>query len=115
LSVRSSTFSIFRRSSEELGGGGGGGGSGSGSGITHHEEKLAQNAEKHAYIVAKNISKLYNNLKLIPYKSKQRVMVISLGPKKSLLVRGGIMVEGRVISKIKSLVEVKKVRNFQSK
>ncbi len=78
------------------------------------EEKLAQNAEKHAEVVIKNITKLHKHggSKLAKYKPKTRIIIISLGPKKSLLVKGGTILEGKVMSKIKSFVELKRMRNF---
>jgi NADH dehydrogenase FAD-containing subunit len=50
------------------------------------EEKTAQNAKEQAKIVAKNIKLVERNKKLCAYKTKERVMLISLGKKKGILI-----------------------------
>ncbi|KAL6073310.1 Pyridine nucleotidedisulfide oxidoreductase family protein [Balamuthia mandrillaris] len=77
------------------------------------EEKLAQNAEKHADVVAANIKALETGKSLRSYRSSQRILIVSLGPKNALIVKGeNVWVEGKLASKMKSLVEYKIMRDF---
>eukprot|EP00005_Dracoamoeba_jomungandri_P004191 CAMPEP_0174256360 /NCGR_PEP_ID=MMETSP0439-20130205/5600_1 /TAXON_ID=0 /ORGANISM="Stereomyxa ramosa, Strain Chinc5" /LENGTH=918 /DNA_ID=CAMNT_0015338937 /DNA_START=8 /DNA_END=2764 /DNA_ORIENTATION=+ len=78
------------------------------------EEKLAQSAEKHAGVVVKNILALETKSSLSKYSPSNRVLIISLGPKKALLVKGNtVYIEGTIPSKIKSLVESKIMRKVR--
>lgn len=48
------------------------------------EEKTAQNAERHAGIIIKNIRRSLEGRDLVPYRNRGDFMVISLGPKRGL-------------------------------
>lgn len=80
------------------------------------EEKLAQNAEKHADVVAKNIEIIQGMCASTPlrsYKPSKRVLIISLGPKRALLVRGDrVYMEGSIAAKVKHLVEFRIMRGL---
>tara|TARA_Y100000310_G_scaffold70474_1_gene66159 strand:+ start:18776 stop:19813 length:1038 start_codon:yes stop_codon:yes gene_type:complete len=69
------------------------------------EEKLAQNAEKHAEIVVNNIIALENSKELTEYKPKPRIMVISLGKKNGILVYKNFVITGIVPGILKGFIE----------
>ena len=74
------------------------------------EEKLGQNAELHADIVAKNLSLFDQVASLRTYITGNRFMAISLGPKSALLINGAnVYSEGSQVSFVKTLVEKKTV------
>lgn len=76
--------------------------------ILASEEKLAQNAEKHAATIAENIDCFETGQALKEYKSAIRPMLLSLGPKNSLYITGNkVYGEGIIVSWIKNLVEYK--------
>lgn len=72
------------------------------------EEKLAQVAESHASLVAGNILNSELGQSILPYTPKTRPILVSFGPKHSMLIRGDIVVfEGLIISLVKQLVDIK--------
>eukprot|EP00818_Percolomonas_sp_WS_P009482 CAMPEP_0117448402 /NCGR_PEP_ID=MMETSP0759-20121206/7381_1 /TAXON_ID=63605 /ORGANISM="Percolomonas cosmopolitus, Strain WS" /LENGTH=579 /DNA_ID=CAMNT_0005240785 /DNA_START=139 /DNA_END=1875 /DNA_ORIENTATION=- len=72
------------------------------------EEKLAQVAEKHADLLAKNLVRLETCVAMRSYKPKTRPIFVSLGPKHSIFIHGQIVVyEGIVMSFVKHLIEYK--------
>lgn len=78
------------------------------------EEKLAQNALKHALVATANMYAMEKvrgtkkAAKLKTYKTGARFVVVSLGPKNALMIHGTkVWVEGKLISKLKTLVEFK--------
>jgi len=83
--------------------------------VNIEEEKLAQNAESHAEVVAANIKALDKGEPMIPYEPKLKYLCISLG-KSAMLVKGDdVLFEGRVASKVKELVEFKIMRGINEK
>ncbi len=76
------------------------------------EEKTAQNAEKQAKIVAINILARINNSKMIPYKSKKRMMVISLGKKDGVIEYKDFIFTGLIASIVKRIIEKKVLCQF---
>lgn len=72
-----------------------------------NEEKTAQNAEKHADVIAKNIVALEINHGLEEYKSKPRPMVISLGKLDGLFVCKNFILKGLIPAFMKWFVEWK--------
>jgi len=56
-----------------------------------------------------------SNKQLEKYIPRTRVIIISLGPKKAIVVKGEtVYLEGMIASKIKSLVEMKIMRNVNT-
>jgi len=81
------------------------------------EEKLAQVAEAHAKVCAANIKHLLKgNQKMEKYKSNalSRIVILSLGPRQSVIFRGNTALPGNLGSKIKSIVEFKSMKNLPS-
>lgn len=76
------------------------------------EEKTAQNAEKQAEIVVKNIYHLEKKEPLESYRSKPRVMVISLGKWKGILVYKNFVLKGIIPGILKRLIEWKTIRKY---
>lgn len=77
------------------------------------EEKLAQNAEKHGGVVAKNIMAMESGKSMRSYKPGTRILIISLGPKRAMVVRGDrVVVENGLAARIKSVVEYKSMKGF---
>jgi len=58
------------------------------------EEKTAQNAERHAHLIVKNIERLENNSSLIAHKPRSAPLVISLGDSTGIMT----LPNGRVIT-----------------
>lgn len=82
--------------------------------ISIKEEKTAQNAEHHAKIIINNLKKLDNNHKdLSTYKSKNIVLVISLGKKKGILDYKSISIRGYFPAILKILIEWWYMRNYK--
>lgn len=77
------------------------------------EEKLAQNAEKQADIVIKNLIKMKENKPLEKYLSKPRIMVISLGRFNGILQYKKIVITGIIPGIIKSIVEWKTMIKYK--
>eukprot|EP01080_Neovahlkampfia_damariscottae_P008561 gene8561-383_t len=78
------------------------------------EEKLAQNAEKHAQIVLQNIPKVITGEKLVDYILAPRSMLLSLGPNNTLFIQGNsVLFEGFLMSLIKSIVIYKTIQHYK--
>ena len=77
------------------------------------EEKIAQNAENHAAVVVQNIKALENKEKLHEYKSKPRIMVISLGKKNGIVTYKNINIGGFIPALLKFIVEWKTMRRYR--
>ncbi len=73
------------------------------------EEKLAQNAEKHAEVVVKNILRLERGGKrpLCSYRSSARPVLISLGKLDGILIYAGWTLTGFIPAVMKEVVEWK--------
>ncbi|MBS3081281.1 FAD-dependent oxidoreductase [Candidatus Pacearchaeota archaeon] len=69
------------------------------------EEKLAQNAQIHARLIAENIINLENNRPLKEYEPKQRLMVISLGKYDGIIVYKNTVLRGIIPGLLKSFIE----------
>ena len=69
------------------------------------EEKTAQNAEKHASIVAKNILALEKRKPLKKYNSKKTALVISLGKYNGVLEYNNFVWGGKIPAFLKWLIE----------
>lgn len=77
------------------------------------EEKTAQNAEKQAEVVVRNIYHLEKKQPLESYHSKPRVMVISLGKWKGILVYKNFVLTGIIPGLLKRLIEWKTMRKYR--
>ncbi|MCR4327285.1 MAG: FAD-dependent oxidoreductase [Nanoarchaeota archaeon] len=73
------------------------------------EEKTAQSAVIHAKIISKNIVNLEKSKNLIPYFSKSRPMVISLGRKKGIFEYKSFSFFGTIPAIFKKLIEKKEI------
>jgi apoptosis-inducing factor 2 len=69
------------------------------------EEKTAQNAEKHGKLVAHNLDALINNRNMKSYKSKKRLMVISLGKYCGIMEHKNFILTGIIPAMLKSFIE----------
>lgn len=76
------------------------------------EEKLAQTAEVHARVAVQNIINLDSSRALIPYVSRSRPMVISLGKYDGVLCYGKLVITGLVPGLLKSAVERLEMRKL---
>ncbi len=70
------------------------------------EEKTAQNAEKHAHIMVKNLINLENGYNLIGYISSPKILVISLGKFNGILIYKDFTLTGLIPAFIKKYIEV---------
>ncbi len=77
------------------------------------EEKLAQNAERQAQIVVRNIAHLEKGEELEKYESKPRIMVISLGEWNGIIVYKKFVWTGIVAGILKQLIEWKTMRCYR--
>jgi len=77
------------------------------------EEKTAQNAEKQADIVAKNIINIEKGKNPEKYLSKPRVMVISLGKWHGILVYKNFVLTGLIPGLLKGLIEWKEMMKYK--
>lgn len=77
------------------------------------EEKTAQGAEKQAEVAVQNVLRLDAGKKLIPYISRPRVMVISLGKYDGLLLYKNFVLTGWIPAVLKWFVEWKTMRNYR--
>ena len=77
------------------------------------EEKTAQNAEKQAELVIKNIFHLEKKEPPEEYHSKPRVMVISLGKWDGLLVYTNFVLTGIIPGILKRVIEWKTMRRYR--
>ena len=80
-----------------------------------NEEKTAQNAEKQAEVVVKNIVKLEKGKALKKYLPKPRIMVISLGKWNGILVYKSFVLTGLIPGILKTLIEWKEMRKYKNK
>ncbi len=69
------------------------------------EEKTAQNAEKHADIVSSNILAKISSSNMNPYRSKKRLMVISLGKNDGVIEYKNLVLTGWIPSIFKKVIE----------
>lgn len=69
------------------------------------EEKTAQNARKHARLIIRNLRALERGKKLKKYKSKNRLMVISLGKYDGVFEYGNFVFGGIIPGLLKWLIE----------
>ncbi len=76
------------------------------------EEKTAQNAEKQANIVTNNILAKINNSKMKSYKSKKRMMVISLGKNNGVIEYKNFVLTGFIAPILKTLIEKRVMNKF---
>lgn len=77
------------------------------------EEKTAQGAEKQAEIAVQNVLRLDAGKKLIPYVSRPRVMVISLGKYNGILLYKDFVLTGFMPAVLKWFVEWKTMKNYR--
>jgi len=77
------------------------------------EEKTAQNAERQAKVVVKNILALEKGSNLISYHSKKTSLVISLGKYNGILDLGNFVITGIVPALLKSFIERKEMRKLK--
>ena len=77
------------------------------------EEKTAQNAEKQAQVVVKNIYHLERQQPLVAYHSLPRVMVISLGEWRGIVVYKNYVLTGIIPGILKQLIEWKTMRKYR--
>lgn len=78
-----------------------------------NEEKTAQNAEKQAEIVAKNIIKIEKGKALEKYLSKPRIMVISLGKWHGILIYRNFVLTGLIHGILKGFIEWKEMKKYK--
>ncbi len=76
------------------------------------EEKTAQNAEKQAKVVVRNIRALEEKEMLKEYHSQPRPMVISLAKTHGVLIYKNFVLTGKIPAKIKAWVEHKTMKRF---
>ncbi|KXB05421.1 hypothetical protein AKJ51_05065 [candidate division MSBL1 archaeon SCGC-AAA382A20] len=69
------------------------------------EEKTAQNAKKHAEIITENLKRGRKGKKLLPYRSAERPLVISLGDTNGILVNKSRIFTGIIPGFLKWAVE----------
>ncbi len=77
------------------------------------EEKLAQNAEKHATIIVENICRLAKKQALKPYLSQPRVTIISLGNYDGILSYKNWTLTGLIPGLMKSWVEKMTMHHYR--
>ncbi len=77
------------------------------------EEKTAQNAEKQAEAVVKNIINLEKGKNLEKYLPKPRIMVISLGKWDGILVYKNFVLTGTIPGILKSLIEWREMMKYK--
>ena len=77
------------------------------------EEKTAQNARIHGSVIIKNLNKLLTNRQKITYKSKKRILIISLGGYAGIMIYGKIVITGIIASILKYIVQRITLRRYQ--
>lgn len=77
------------------------------------EEKTAQNAEEHAKIIIQNIRNMEKGKELVKYEPKPRVMIISIGKKKGMLLYKGYVMTGLIPALLKAAVEIKTMMKYK--
>ena len=78
------------------------------------EEKTAQNAERHAHVIVKNIKRLLKKQSLIKYHRMNNPLVISLGNRDGIMIVSQFVFKGTLPSKLKRLIEwwiVERIKN----
>jgi len=79
-----------------------------------NEEKLAQCAESHSEYVVSNIHALDSGFPMKKYEPSTRMLIVSLGPQKALVINGeNVYLDGRIASYIKSFVQYKVMRHYR--
>jgi NADH dehydrogenase FAD-containing subunit len=73
------------------------------------EEKLAQNAHRHAQIIIQNIMNLESGNSLLKYNSKQSPMIVSLGKWEGIFEYKKLVITGLIPGILKNLVEIKEM------
>ena len=76
------------------------------------EEKTAQNAERQARVVAKNITLLERKEKLKNYHSRRTPLVISLGKYNGIFSWGNFVLTGIIPGLLKSFIEFREMRKL---
>jgi NADH dehydrogenase FAD-containing subunit len=77
-------------------------------------EKLGQNAEAHADVVVKNMASLDRRATMKRYEPSSKMMLISLGSKKCMLINGNhVLTEGVTTRMLKNMVEKKVMHDFK--
>lgn len=76
------------------------------------EEKTAQNAEMHGETVAHNVISLIEGRQLKQYKSKKRIMVISLGKYSGIIEYKKFAITGIIPAILKKIIEKKVMWSF---
>lgn len=79
-----------------------------------NEEKTAQNAEKQARIIVRNIKNIEMRKKLAEYKSLPRIMIISLGKHDGIISYKNFALTGMIPGMLKSFVEWKTMMRYRS-
>jgi len=69
------------------------------------EEKTAQNAERQAEVVSKNIRALHKRRKLTKYEPRSRPLIISLGKHRAIFDNGNFVLRGWIPAMMKSMIE----------
>jgi apoptosis-inducing factor 2 len=77
------------------------------------EEKTAQHAEAQAKTVVMNICAIDRGRELVPYVSEQRPMLVSLGKRDGMLVKGDFVLRGIIPAVLKWFVEWKTMRKLR--
>ncbi len=77
------------------------------------EEKTAQNAERHARLIVKNLDRLRNNKPLIAHKPRSAPLVISLGDKYGILTFPKFAITGLFPGMLKWLIEWWVLRGYK--
>ena len=77
------------------------------------EEKAAQNAEKHAKVIVKNIKRMAKGKKLKKYVPKKRPMVISLGKYKGIFTYKMFVLNGIIPAFMKKFIEWKTMFKYK--
>lgn len=76
------------------------------------EEKTAQNAKLHSEAIVKNLKRELEGDSLVPYRSKKRPMVISLGDRNGILVYDNIVLSGVLPGLLKWIVQYWNLSQF---
>jgi len=78
------------------------------------EEKTAQNAERHAHLIIKNLDRLKNSHSLIAHKPRSAPLVISLGDWTGIMtLPNGWVITGIVPGILKWLIEWWVLRSYK--
>ncbi len=77
------------------------------------EEKTAQNAQAHAKVIIKNIRRLEQGRPLVRYRSRKRLMVISLGKAQGIFTYGNFVWTGFLPGLLKSLIEIREMMSYK--